>query len=121
MSDFRFVVVVDLEDVADLEDAYAELHRRMSGEFPGQWESTDEAFEDGDEIPENVLVEARVNVLGRRPDYGQALDAIARHRRQIGVAPLDPVAAGWSEQDVIDEAERIRRLPNVAGRLMPPS
>lgn len=49
----------------------------------------------------------------------QALDAINRHRALMGMRPLDPVAAGWTEQDIRDEAQRIARLPNVAGHLMP--
>lgn len=46
------------------------------------------------------------------------LEAINRHRRKLGMQPLDPVGSGWSEEDVGREAERIERLPNL-GRLMP--
>lgn len=42
----------------------------------------------------------------------QALERINEHRRQIGQRPLDPAAAGWSDEDVLLEAERIVRLPN---------
>lgn len=49
----------------------------------------------------------------------QALDEINLHRRRLGQTPLDPASVGWSDQDVLDEAERVRRLPNVAGHLMP--
>lgn len=40
----------------------------------------------------------------------KALREIQTHRRAIGMPPLDPQAAGWTEEDVIHEAERIRRL-----------
>jgi hypothetical protein len=36
-----------------------------------------------------------------------ALAQINRHRRSIGQAPLDPVAADWSEQDILAEARRL--------------
>lgn len=39
-----------------------------------------------------------------------ALDFINEHRRSIGQAPLDPVAAGWTHKDLVAEITRIRRL-----------
>ena len=46
----------------------------------------------------------------RRGPYAEAIKQIQEHRRQMGQLPLAPEARGWSEQDVIDEAERIRKL-----------
>jgi hypothetical protein len=46
---------------------------------------------------------------------------INHHRAKIGMRPLDPAAAGWSERDLQIEAQRIRRLGNPeleAGRLV---
>lgn len=43
----------------------------------------------------------------------RALDVINRHRRGLGMSLLDPAAAGWSEQDVLLEAERVARFPNL--------
>ena len=48
----------------------------------------------------------------REPLVLDALAAINRHRAAMGMGPLDVQAAGWTEQDVLDEAERIARLPN---------
>lgn len=50
-------------------------------------------------------------------DVADALAEVQAHRRSLGQTPLDPRGAGWTEQDVLDEAGRIRRLPN---HLMPP-
>ena len=47
-----------------------------------------------------------------RPDVARALDTINRHRRAIGQAPLDPAAAGWDADDILAEADTIRRLHN---------
>jgi hypothetical protein len=30
----------------------------------------------------------------------------------MGMSPLDPAGAGWTEEDVILEAEHVSRLPN---------
>lgn len=59
--------------------------------------------------------------LGRLPVRVSAaapLDTINRHRRQLGMLPLDPRSAGWSAEDIQIEADRIVRLPNL-GKLMP--
>lgn len=50
---------------------------------------------------------------GASPDRGDvigALGAINRHRRRAGQPDLDPKAAGWSDDDVLVEAERIAAL-----------
>lgn len=41
-----------------------------------------------------------------------ALKTIQAHRRTLGMGPLDVHGAGWTEEDVLDEAQRIARLPN---------
>lgn len=41
-----------------------------------------------------------------------ALRGIQAHRRLLGMSPLDTQAAGWTEEDVIMEADRIQRLSN---------
>lgn len=43
-------------------------------------------------------------------------DQLARinaHRTRLGLSPLDPIAAGWTDEDVTQEDERIARLPNL--------
>lgn len=42
----------------------------------------------------------------------ESLRQIQAHRRTLGMGPLDTAAAGWTEEDVFDEAQRIARLPN---------
>lgn len=42
----------------------------------------------------------------------RALEAIQRHRRRLGERPLDPVAAGWSDEDIFIEARRLGPLQN---------
>lgn len=42
----------------------------------------------------------------------RALHTINTHRRALGMTPLDPRAAGWSDEDVVIEADRVARLPN---------
>lgn len=39
------------------------------------------------------------------------LDLINARRRQIGMAPLDPGAAGWTDEDLAIEAGRLRGNP----------
>ena len=48
----------------------------------------------------------------RCADVEAALREIQVHRRLLGMRPLDTASAGWTEQDVIDEADRISRLQN---------
>lgn len=43
-----------------------------------------------------------------RKGVDEALDAINRQRARVGQPPLDPERAGWTEEDVLDEAARIR-------------
>jgi hypothetical protein len=38
------------------------------------------------------------------------LSIINEHRRKIGMTPLDPDASGWTDEDVMLEAQRIRAL-----------
>lgn len=45
-------------------------------------------------------------------DISDALEAINRYRRRIGMRPLDPQAAGWTPDDVVLEAQRISRIAN---------
>jgi len=42
----------------------------------------------------------------------EALEAINRHRQSLWMEPLDPVASGWTDEDVIQRASEIERLPN---------
>lgn len=51
------------------------------------------------------------------PSVKRALHAIDVHRAKIGMSPLDPGRAGWSDEDVVLEADRIKRLANLG--LMP--
>lgn len=53
-------------------------------------------------------------------DVASALARINTHRRSLAMSPLDPASVGWTDQDVLDEAERIVRLPNMARGLMAP-
>lgn len=41
-------------------------------------------------------------------DVERALQAINRQRASVGLAPLDPQQAGWTDEDVLEEAKRIR-------------
>lgn len=45
------------------------------------------------------------------PEAARALDELNAHRRALLMPPLDPAAAGWTPEDVILEAERLRRNP----------
>lgn len=40
------------------------------------------------------------------------LELINRHRKRLGMSPLDPEKKGWSPEDVHTEAQRIRALQN---------
>lgn len=73
------------------------------------------ALDDGD-LAEFLTELARAS--GPAVSVGAALAAINRHRSRLGMGPLDPSAAGWSNRDVLDEATRIERLPNVAAHLL---
>lgn len=63
-------------------------------------------------------IQEYLDIPEQPPEVTAALDAINAHRRSLGMSPLDPVSAGWTAEDVVAEAERIVRLPNL-GRLMP--
>lgn len=54
-------------------------------------------------------VRARELEHGTEPFDPDALALINAHRRRIGQPLLDPVAQGWTAQDVLDEAKRLRR------------
>jgi len=43
----------------------------------------------------------------RTASYDQALKGINEYRRSKGRRPLDPAAAGWSQQDVLIEYKRL--------------
>lgn len=45
-----------------------------------------------------------------RPPATSALEAVNRHRRRIGMGPLDPSVAGWTTEDIELEAARIAAL-----------
>lgn len=63
-------------------------------------------------LPPPCAAEAK----GPSGEVARALAEINRLRASIGLSPLDPKAAGWTDQDVIEEAARIR----LKNRLMPP-
>lgn len=46
-------------------------------------------------------------------DVSRELAEINAHRRSLGMRPLDPASAGWSDDDVVTEAQRLRRNPFV--------
>lgn len=46
-----------------------------------------------------------------RPDVSRELAEINAHRRALGMRPLDPAIAGWSDDDVVAEALRLRANP----------
>lgn len=48
------------------------------------------------------------DAVPRARDVSADLAVINDHRRQLGMAPLDPVAAGWTDDDVHLEAEVLR-------------
>lgn len=58
--------------------------------------------------PKNFVTAA----AGARPDPFAivALEEINKHRRAIGQRPLDPKAAGWTDQDLFAELKRIRSM-----------
>lgn len=63
-------------------------------------------------------IQQYLDIPEQPPEVTEALAAINVHRRVLGMSPLDPERAGWSDEDVVIEAERVARLPNL-GRLMP--
>lgn len=71
------------------------------------------------EIAESIAMLSRHDIEGvpsaptpPTDDVAQALASINRHRVTIGMSPLDPVAADWTDEDILIEAERLQRLPN---------
>lgn len=93
------------------------------GEFPAEpvedwYEAVRErcdAFGEYDAI-ESILDERDLPYEGKtavsQSSSLEAIKEINRHRAALGMPPLDVRTAGWTRQDVIDEAQRIARLPN---------
>ena len=52
---------------------------------------------------------SRTTAHQRTGDVEAALRKIQGHRRGAGLPPLDTGASGWTEEDVIFEAERLKR------------
>lgn len=52
---------------------------------------------------------SRTTYGSRVRDVEDALRTIQKHRRLTGLQPLDAHAAGWTEEDVVLEAERLKR------------
>lgn len=73
-------------------------------------ETRDLAF--GDYLAELEQGAAPGGAPASRPDVQNALDLINRHRATIRQSPLDPAVADWGPDDILIEAERIRRLAN---------
>lgn len=48
------------------------------------------------------------DVARPRGEVERALEEINAQRRELALPPLDPEGAGWTEQDVLEEAARIR-------------
>lgn len=80
----------DLDQLADVEPT-AKLFRRVA-EDPLRYELTTRA-----------MVKK-----SSRQDVAQALAQINAYRARKSLRPLDPVAAGWTDQDILDEAKRLR-------------
>lgn len=55
---------------------------------------------------------SRSTAHARVADVETAMREIQAHRRALGMPPLDAHAAGWTEDDVLLEADRLRRLSN---------
>jgi hypothetical protein len=76
MHNYRFIVIVDVEDVPDLEAAYEQLYTKMGNAFGNDWESTDEAYEDDEPVDPDDFLKARLKVFDRlgvramRPTWG---------------------------------------------------
>lgn len=60
----------------------------------------------------------RVNAAAAGVDITEDLAFINRVRVQTGLRPLDPAAAGWSDEDVRLEAARLRREGNPRSSLL---
>lgn len=53
-------------------------------------------------------------------DLARAVERVTQHRRGLGLPPIDFQASGWTEDDILAEAERIRRPNPLLASLMPP-
>lgn len=61
----RFVICVDIEDAKSLEEAYRQLHTKLSRTQLG-WESADEFYVDGDQGDVAELDKTRLTVLAKK-------------------------------------------------------
>lgn len=103
----------DIDDFPAEVDSY-DLFRQAAEAANEYWEDTSE----GIYVNVDRVAEAAEQVVRADPDLAEqfvpewksALLEIQAHRRQIGQVTLDPEAAEWSEQDILEEARRIRRL-----------
>lgn len=65
------------------------------------------------DFPEIILVALDPATQPGLSSSGQkALTKINRHRAQLGMRPLDPAIAGWTEEDLVIEAQRLEALGN---------
>lgn len=133
-DDLRFANVVRADD---LEEALLRVQEHLvdvagsDGDDVRFWSAVERAEDgsvrvfwlDGSRFAQAVThagegrgLEARIDRL-EEVDVSEALAFVNRHRRAMGMSPLDPAQAGWSAQDVLLEAERVHRLPNLG--LMP--
>jgi hypothetical protein len=58
----------------------------------------------------NVDPNATTVPNGRR-DVIEALDVINKRRREIGMRPLEPTSARWTDEDILLEAKRLQTNP----------
>lgn len=63
-------------------------------------------------------IQQYLNIPEQPPEITSALQVINAHRRALAMTPLDQEALQWTDEDVLLEAQRIKRLANL-GRLMP--
>ena len=104
---------LDLDEFPDSVDTF-DLFRQAQDRANVYWEDTSE----GIYIPIQRVADEALRLIREDPDWSKsftpqwkgALAEIQAHRRRIGQAPLDPERAEWSEEDIIQEAARIRKL-----------
>lgn len=111
---------IDYAEDADASTAAKAAAIRIVGSYAtsiGQWRGKHTPDVMGHSVIDIAeLIETYV-ALGGAPSEpvgpSGALETINRHRCRIGMGPLDPDAAGWTQEDVDLEAQRIARLnPN---------
>lgn len=107
-------------------DGVEYMHTHQKGWIPAPKDRDDPAYDDlvfwgeGEEA-EEALTDFVYSELDRRArarptKVAAALDAINKARARKSQPLLDPQSAGWSDQDVLDEAARISR-PNPQAEL----